>query len=336
MLPSNPEGHISDLLVQYTIENDGFRTLYTFDKNIKAHRIERRNATNYYILTSSAIAQDRSAATLPRTVDKTAYASDSAAEGSLVRIHHYNASTNTLTEHVGEDDDRPPQLGIHYHVGFENKLYIDEFEGIVADYRGAFKWYSGNLYYRYATDAEFGVARVNTGGTTSEMIDQTTLNYHNWLNFAFDLTSGGDIYFVYSVGDGDESSLVIKRRTSSGTESTILTDTQALADLTALDASGGAYLGCYEALFHDDDLYMLCPIQRVDEDSGAYTRSREKAAGMVLFSCDVTAGTPSLTVIEKWDFATHSAANLTVHDGNVHYVEQPSAAEKFLPINSSL
>ena len=71
ILPSNPEGHIADLLVQYNVESDNFRTLYTFDKNIKAHRIERRNATNYYILTSSAITQDRSALTLPRTVDKT-------------------------------------------------------------------------------------------------------------------------------------------------------------------------------------------------------------------------------------------------------------------------
>ena len=45
---------------------------------------------------------------------------------------------------------------------------------------------------------------------------------------------------------------------------------------------------------------MLCPIQRVDADDASppvYTRSREKAAGMVLFSCDVTAGTPSLTVV---------------------------------------
>ena len=336
MLSSNPEGHVADLLVQYNVENDGFRTLYTFDTNIKAHRIERRNATNYYILTSAPIPQDRSAATFPRVTDKTAYAYDSVAVGSVIRIHRYNTSTNTLTEHVDEDDDRPPQLGIHYHVGFENALYIDEFEGIVADYRGAFKWYSGNLYYRYATDAEFGVARVNTGGTTSEMIDQTTLNYHNHLNFAFDLTSGGDIYFVYSVGDADESSLVIKRRTSAGVETTILTDTQDLADLTILDDVGGAYLGCHECLFHDNALYMLCPIQRVDEDSGTYTRSQMNAAGMVLFSCDVTAGTPSLTVVEKWDFVSHSGCNLIVHDGSVHYVESSVSASKFLPINSSL
>ena len=229
-------------------------------------------------------------------------------------------------------------MGIHYHVGFENALYIDEHEGIVADYRGAFKNYNNNIYYRYATPSEFGVARVNTSGTTTEMIDQGTLNYQNHLNFAFDLTSGGDIYFVYSVGDADESSLVIKRRTSAGVESTILTDTQDLADLTTLDDVGGAYLGAHECLFHDDALYFLAPIQRADYDADddATTRSRAKAAGMVLFSCDVTVASPTLTVIEKWDFVSHSGCNLIVHDGNVHYTEQPSAAEKFLPINSSL
>ena len=336
ILLSNPESHIADLLAQYNLGSDSYRILHTFETDISTHRITRRNSTDYYILSAKAIAQDRSASALPRAIDSTVFAYDSISEGSEIKILRYNASTDTLTEHVDETDDRPPQLGIHYHVGFENALYIDEFEGIRPDFRGSFKWIGSSLYYRYATPSEFGVARVNTGGTTTEMIDQTELNYNNHLNFAFDLTSGGDIYFVYSVGDADESSLVIKRRTSAGVESTILTDTQDLADLTALSDDGGAYLGAHECLFHNNQLYFFAPIQRVDEDSGTYTRSREKAAGAVLFSCDVTTGTPSLTVIETWDFVSHSAANLTIHDGNVHYTEQPIAAGRFKPINSSL
>ena len=339
ILLSNPESHIADLLVQYNLDSDAYRSLHTFDTGIKTHRITRRNANNYYILTSAPITQDRSAANLPRQSDKTAYAFDSRSVGSDVRIYAYNTNTGVLTAHVEETDTYPPQLGIHYWIGFENAIYADEFEGVTSDYRGAFPVQSGTLYYRYAKDGEFGIASVDTSGTTTGLISQSTLNYHNHLNFAFDLTSGGDIYFVYAEGDADESTLTIKRRTSGGTESTILTDTQDLADLTALDEAGGAYLGCHEALFHDDTLYMLCPIQRVDADDASppvYTRSREKAAGMVLFSCDITAGTPSLTVIEKWDFVTHSAANLTVHDGNVHYVENPASATRFRPINSDL
>ena len=443
ILLSNPESHIADLLVQYDLGSDAYRILHTFHKDIKTHRITRRNANNYYILTSAPITQDRSAeTTLPRQSDKTASAFDSAAVGSDVKIYAYNTSTGVLTAHVEETDTYPPQLGIHYHVGFENVLYIDEFEGIVADYRGAFPVQSGDLYYRYAKDGEFGIASVDTSGATTELISQSTLNYHNHLNFAFDLTTTGTLYFVYAEGNSGASTLTIKRRTSAGVETTIFTDTQSHNPLT--NDNGGAYLGCHEAVFHNDLLYMLCPIQhvtpinrpliryattnqdpgdrfvtsvirdfstadlspgdtfsirvnwdsnisgddpnspiivtggtitntsvpsassrryaiqtdagndlsnivfvipkdRVSEGNGRvqidisfYDRVNTKAAGMALFSCDVTAGSPSLTVIERWDFVTHSAANLTIHDGAVHYTEQPIAASKFLPINSDL
>ena len=175
MILGQAEGHIADILVQYDVERDSYRTLYTFDKDVKAHRIARRDATNYYILASGAITQDRSATTLPRTSDKTGYAYDSVAVGSVVRIHHFNASTSTLTEHVPEDDDRPPQLGIHYYAGFENTIYIDEFEGIVSEYRGAFKTVGNTLYYRYATDSEFGVASAEY-----ERYDNRVDSERNW------------------------------------------------------------------------------------------------------------------------------------------------------------
>ena len=172
-------------------------------------------------------------------------------------------------------------------------------------------------------------------GDTRQIVSETDFNYHNWLNFAFDVLSNGTVYFVYATGDATESTLTIKQ-IASGTETTVFTDTQDLADLTHLDSGGGAYLGCYEALFYDDNLYMLCPIQRVDEDSGTYTRSQANAAGLVLFSCDVTAAIPALTVVKKWDFVTHSACNLIVHDGTVHYIEQPVAATVYRPINKDL
>ena len=435
-LLSNPEGHISDLLVQYTLSSDSYRVLHTFDKGISVHRIERRNATNYYILTSAKITQDRSDRQLPRQTDLTGYAYDSLAEGSEIKIYHYNSSTGALTEHVAEDDSFPPQLGIHYWVGFENPLYIDEHEGNRPDYRGPFKWHSGNLYYRYAKDGEFGVARVNTSGTTTKMIGQSGLASQNHLSFAFDVTSGGDVYMAYkgnapigpvtvvastslqasSVTISDDLSgysvpltlevnftgatgfanrtftivgidengnsrtevlsriggtrtvtiqtpflrvtsvvpfsystgtftittvasaapgLVIQQRRG-GTVSTILADTRGLDGLRDLDENGGAFLGVHECLFHNNFLYLLVPIQRVDEDSGTYTPSREKAAGMVLYRCNVTAGSPSLTVVDKWDFVHRAGVNLTVHDGAIHYAEQPKASTVLKPVNPEI
>ena len=264
ILLSNPEAHISDLLVQYTLSSDSYRVLHTFEKGISVHRIERRNATNYYILTSAKISQDRSARQLPRTNDATGYAYDSLAEGSEIKIYHYNSSTGTLTALVAEDNSFPPQVSIHYHVGFENDLYIDEFEGIVPSPYSAFKVSGSNLYYRYAKDGEFGVARVNTGGTTTKLIGETHLNYHNHLNFAFDLTSSQSVYFSYCTGDSESSTLVIKRRTSGGTVTTVLSETRGVGDFNELGFDFGAFLGVHEALFHDNNLYMLVPIQKVD------------------------------------------------------------------------
>ena len=336
MLLGQAEGHIADILVQYDVERDAYRTLYTFDKDVKAHRIARRTATDYYILTSGAITQDRSASELPRTSDSTGYAYDSVAEGSTIDIYHYHADSGAFNvSPAAHGADLQPQLGIHYHVGFENRLYIDEFEGICSEYRGAFKSVGTDVYYRYATDQRFGVARLLNNGSTRQIVSETDFNYHNWLNFGFDMLSNGTVYFVYATGTPTASTLTIKS-VISGTEATVFTDTQDLADLTHLDSRGGAYLGAYEALFHSNTLYMLCPVGRVDVDGSDVTRSQANAAGLVLFSCDVTAGTPELTVVETWDFATHGGCNLTVHDGAVHYVEQPITATRYKPINSDL
>ena len=442
-LLSNPEKHIQSRIVEYSLTYNTYRTLHTLPKGAVGYRIQRQDSTNYYALTSDAITQDRSATTLPRPDDKTGYTYDSITEGSVIRIHHYDVSTNTLTEFVPEDDDRPPQLGIHYWIGEENKIYIDSFEGIVPHDRGAFAWYDSNLYYRYAKDGEFGIARANTSGTTSEMISYSDLSYHNHLNFAFDInTTNGDLYMVsassttyddtllwsgnitataftsfysttttYTVprtirigisttqpqgtgtdavrvtgtdADGNTktvtltrptgttsisqnfegfatitniegratftntssgsvrvlaasaSTLEIKKRDSGGTETTPLTDLKGLSELTDLDSTGGAYLGCHEALFYDENLYMLVPIQRVDEDDGVYSRNRKKAAGCILYRCDVNAATPTLTKITSWDFVTHSGCCLTVHDSAVYYVENSIASAIFRPINPDL
>ena len=440
MLLSNPEAHIADLLVQYNLSSDAYRVLYTFDKDIKVHRIARRNSTNYYILSSNAISQDRSASALPRRIDSTAYAYDSVAKGSKIRIHHYNAATHTLSEHVDENDSRPPQLGIHYWVGFKNPLHIDEFEGIVPYYRGTLKVHNSNLYYRYATATEFGIARVDASRTTTALITQDGGALFNHLNFAFDLAPNGDLYFAYrhyddvrstevrvidnidrgqdltiandlsgyiaplplmvSVGivgfggyfytviitgtnglgetisetisgsgsrgftdaarrihtidtgfqtiirvdfsgssvrgliitaaPGNISNLVIKKRTAGGAVSTIL------VYAPDLDTNDGFYLGCYEALFHDNNLYMLCPVGRVDVDGSDTTLSVTKAAGMILCRCDVTGANPSLTVLETYDFVQRGACNLTVYEGAVHFVESPPALTQFKPINPDL
>ena len=65
-------------------------------------------------------------------------------------------------------------------------------------------------------------------------------------------------------------------------------------------------------------------------------RSRRKSAGMALYRVSTTAANPTLEVIDKWDFVQNAGCGLVVHDGNVHYMEQPKAATAFKPINPDL
>ena len=179
-----------------------------------------------------------------------------------------------------------------------------------------------------------------TGLALGKRVLSSPVAYQNHLNFAFDVTSTGTVYFAHALGTSVDSSLIIKQKVSGGTETTVLSDNKGLTELTDLDDAGGTYLGVYECLFHNNFLYLLCEIGRVDVDDSTNppttSRSRTKAAGMVLYRCDVTAGSPSLTVLDKWDFAHQAGCNLTVHDGNVYYVEQPRAATVFKPINPDL
>ena len=157
-----------------------------------------------------------------------------------------------------ETDTYPPQLGIHYHVGFENALYIDEFEGVTSDYRGAFKVIGSDLYYRYAKDGEFGVATADASGTTASVISETTLNYHNHLNFAFDVLATGTVYFVYSGGGSDFDEVSVASANHYTGTLTIVDDlssyTQPLSiQATIVVVSGGGTHGTLQIIGLDEN-----------------------------------------------------------------------------------
>ena len=435
ILLSNPEQHISDLLVQYDMDTDAYRVLHTFDKGVAVHRIARRSATHFYILISDTSSQDGSKppGSQRKTSDGQSFRWDAAAHGSNIRIHHYNAATRTLTEHVGRNNNFPPQLGIHYYVGFENGIYTDEFEGIAPLYRGAFKWVGSHLYYRYAKAGEFGVARVNASGTTERLLRDTAVGKWNHLNFAFDVTSTGTVYmascesvdalkvaegrgagglidgtvlnnlsslkrptrlkivtggYLATLGTiisvaitgtdadgktftngsyrgtvqgaytqekyqtitsvrtrsryhttgtyeiftdfGDLYNLVIKRRTSNGTITTLLSET--------LDIdSNKVFLGVHETLFHNNQLYLLVVEAHLNTDNtDTLFVDVRTSATMALYRCNVTAANPTLTRIDTWDFVSRGACNLTVHAGRVHFSEHSPAQTLFKPINPDL
>ena len=65
-------------------------------------------------------------------------------------------------------------------------------------------------------------------------------------------------------------------------------------------------------------------------------RSRGKSAGCVLYRVNANAGTPTLEVVEKYDFVQLGSCCLTIHNGAVHFAESPPASTKFKPYNPDL
>ena len=100
------------------------------------------------------------------------------------------------------------------------------------------------------------------------MLGQARSGDWDHLNFAFDINTSATLYFVYAEGDTETSTLTIKRRMSDGRETTILSETRGLGDFNELGLDFGAFLGVHEALFHNNQLYILAPIQKADFGDG--------------------------------------------------------------------
>ena len=75
--------------------------------------------------------------------------------------------------------------------------------------QSAFLVSGGYRYYRYATETDFGVARVDADGVTESVISATRDGYENHLNFAFCL-DGSDVYFGYTQGTLQRRHFILK------------------------------------------------------------------------------------------------------------------------------
>ena len=437
MVFRNLETHVQNMIVQYDLVRSRYRVLRYLPLNVIVHRIERAAANTYYLLTSNGSPQDSSRTPKPNISMETATNWDSGTQGSICQIRQWNAATDTLTTHVSDTHNLRPQPSIHYWLGFENEHYLDTWEGINPDYRGAFKWLNGWLYYRYCNIGEYGVARVNNGRTVQRLIGQSyngkTYHLHHHNNFAFDVNTAGTVYMAHCESEGrihvargqavlggvlpatifndlsnvplpvsliadeglaasfirgvwasglDENgdaltsvfitgqnntlfsrvtqiwgrlsathnsafydvyattpanSLVIKRRTADGTTSTIFSQAQFFSEFNGRTHNDGfTTIGVQEALFHNNQLYILAVVAQLKNFGVVRLVDTQTAAGMALYRCNVTAGSPSLTLIDAWDFVTRGACNLTVHDGEVHYVEHGTGLNQYHAINKDL
>ena len=175
VLLSNPEAHVRDRLVAYNRALDTFEVIHTFDTGVYVHRLATTDFNTFYFRVIEGGAIDGSRVPKPTQGETFARNYDSA-QSDNTKIYRWVRSTGVLTDNfVDSAKAEKPQGGVHYFVGFANKHQLNEFEGIVpGESQSVLNFMSNELYYRYASDTAFGVARVDTAGTTTALFTETT------------------------------------------------------------------------------------------------------------------------------------------------------------------
>ena len=330
VLLSNPAPHIRDQLVEYRIETDSYHVLREFDASEAVYRIASSDYDTFYILCGASTDIDKSD---PNAEDTQAFTRgfDSSEPTSKIKVLEYARADDWLETFIDTDDENRPQLGVHYHFGFPNRDYA--WQGIVPSRQSAFLVQGSSLYYRYATDTEFGVARANPDGTTESLVSAEKDDYDNHLNFAFSLDADDNVYFAYTQGTHNTSTLHIEKHDGTAIE-TLATISRAILELTDLEDTG-AFLGVHEMVFLDDYLYMVVPVARGN-------RNVDKSAGSVLYRYGIY--TKVLEKLDSSDFVHFGFAGLTVHtetggtphDAAVYYVQSPAEVYKYPAYNPDL
>ena len=330
-LLSNPEHHIPDQFVEYRLDTDSSHILHEFDPAIAVYRLATSDYDTFHILCGTATALDRSDEASMDT-EEFAIGLDSSLPSSEIRILKYIRTADWQADFIHSDDDHRPQLGVHYHVGFTNRDYA--WQGNAPSRYSTFQVEGGYLYYRYATDTAFGVARVDAEGNTKALFTAEIDGYENHLNFDFTLDADGNhVYFAWTQGTAFDSTLNIERYNGTDVE-TLASLKRGILDITDLE-TGGAFLGVHEMAFFDGFLYMVVPVTRGN-------REIDKSAGAVLYRYGVE--TRILEAIDTSDFVHFGFAGLTVHSETgdslheqaLYYVQAPAEVYKYPAYNPDL
>ena len=342
ILLSQADKRYADRLIRYDPDRDTEVTLKVFDQDLTLLKM-LYHSSDFYFIATRGIETDFSGGEGQAERDTlevvTAYDGN---VGKSCQLIKYSPSSGAVTTVVDTSAAYPPQGGMHYQAGFENEnVQVFNWEGIVPDSRGNFKVYSDRLYYRWAKGNQFGVARSNlTGSTVTALWTVATGDHLEELKFDFDISSTGVVFIAYVEQTSTGSKLLVKKH-QSGSSVDVLTDTKTFVQLTdtapeVIDA-GGWYAGVHEARLDGDDLYLSVEIGRVEVyyASGVkkFTRSVSRGAGAAIYKIDTASGSPSLQLIQAYNFSQEGGRSLTPHDSKVFFVESPAEVYKFPIVN---
>lgn len=333
VLLSNAEHHIPDQLVEYRLESDTHHVLHEFDAGVTCYRLASSDFDTFYILCGASTDLDGSD---PESVDSERFALglDSSESVSEIQILKYVRSEDWVGTFIdAKRTSHRPQLGVHYHVGFSNRDFA--WQGNAPGRYSTFEVRNGNLYYRYATETEFGVAQADMRGNTTAIFTAAKDGYENHLNFAFTYDAGGNVYFAWTEGTPFGSTLNID--TYDGMNTTrVMSITLPILELEEdISEDAGAFLGVHEMVFSDDFLYLVVPVVRGNRDI-------DKSAGSVLYRYGLRT-----LVLEKLDVSEfvhfgfaglieHTETGDSPHETAVYYVQAPAEVYKYPAYNPDL
>ena len=314
-LMSSEASYIKDRLIEYSLDTHTYKILHEFTESRHVIRMASGDFNTFYFITTPALDFSKSDALIRNY--------DSRSDDADIKIIRYVVSTSTQSDFITSSATYRPQLGTHFFTGFY--LLDKAAQGIVPDRHGNFIYHNSNLYYRYANDTRFGVARATSAGAVTSLFSIVYDEFENGLNFAF-CVNGNNTYIAYAVGSTTGSTLRIIRHNGT-TTSSLLNETRTFANLTDLDESGGGWLGVSEFFYDSNMLYLVVSVSRGGRDIA-------KTAGSILYSFDTTDN--SLSVVDTTDFVHHGFCGIVNHDSAIHYFRAPAVAEQFIPKNVDL
>ena len=321
-LLSHPADFISDELVCRDLKTQTSQVLYRFDPGVAALKLATSDFDTFAVMLTDATDFDFSAETTA-DIYRSLKEGHDASISAKTQIATYQLSGNTYQTLVEKTADYRPLSALHYWTGVSGQDF--GWCGISEGDRGAFGYQDDDLLYRWAKDANFGVAQVASDGTVSARFTETKDDYFNYLNFAFDIASD-DTFFAFASGDDRSSTLTIKKRVGS-TTATIFTKTLDFFDLNDLDYTGNAWLGVQELLVDGNNFYLIVPVSRNGRDIST-------GAGVILYKYSIV--TQQLTVIEKKDFVQHGVCMLTKFENQIYFAESPAVTTEYASKNRNI
>ena len=341
ILLSNREAHVRDRFVRYDWITSETETLHYFPYGTHITQIATGDFDTFYFLAAAGGWIDSSEVPVSTPHEKDALKYDSSSSQGSTSIIRYRVSTDTETlDFVSSASTHPPQLATHYFVGFFNEYQFNEYQSTVPDNRSDFVVWTNELYYRYATPTHFGIAKVDSSGTITQLLSETTDAYHNAENFAFHLEAAtGNIYWgrVKNTRYRENNLIKLEKRDSSGTI-TQLYSTAILRNAFKTNLrQNGFFSGIKEIFVHDSSVYAFLEIQNVrkiiNQTDRFQSLSTSASAALVKFN---SFNSPEIFYIKSFDFTHFAGRSFSVYDDAVFFMNFPIEAYQFKPINEHL